>query len=374
MTGRRRLRSGSAGLVLLLTLPVPLSAEQGGPDPRSVTLGRAGWQAIEGGRAQDAAGLFEKAIAIDPRSATYRLGAGLAAHLLGQPAVARTELEQALQLDPGLTPASLLLGVLLYRENDLQGAIRVYEEAAARAPDDPQFAARLERWRKEAELHDAFRLTMSTNFTVLFEGPAEESLASKALEVLEAAYWRVGTALFTYPPDVLTVVLYTQEQFRDITRSPGWAAGLFDGKIRVPVRGALEHPQEFERVLTHEFTHALVRSLAPRDVPVWLNEGLAGVFERGDLGWAEETVRDAKALIPLERLHGSFSGLSGADAKLAYAESALAARYLLDQAGAPPVVALLRDLGSGVEFSEAFSQRILMPYADFQATWARSLR
>jgi hypothetical protein len=184
----------------------------------------------------------------------------------------------------------------------------------------------------------------------------------------------VGTALFTYPPDVLTVVLYTQEQFRDITRSPGWAAGLFDGKIRVPVRGALDNLQEFERVLTHEFTHALVRGLAPRDAPTWLNEGLAGVFERGDLGWAEETVRDAKALIPLERLHGSFSGLSGADAKLAYAESALAARYLLDQAGAPPVVALLRDLGSGVEFSEAFSQRILMPYADFQATWARSLR
>lgn len=347
---------------------------QGGSDPQSVALGRAGWQAIEAGRAQDAAGLFEKAIAIDPRSATYRLGAGLAAHLLGQPAVARTELEQALQLDPGLTPASLLLGVLLYRENDLQGAIRVYEEAEARAPKEPRFAARLERWRKEAELHDVFRRTMSTNFTVLFEGPAEETLAAKALEILEAAYWRVGTALFTYPPDVLTVVLYTQEQFRDITRSPGWAAGLFDGKIRVPVRGALDNLQEFERVLTHEFTHALVRGLAPRDAPTWLNEGLAGVFERGDLGWAEETVRDAKALIPLERLHDSFSALSGVQAKLAYAESALAARYLLDQAGAPPVVALLRDLGSGVEFSEAFSQRILMPYADFQTAWARSLR
>lgn len=360
----------AAILALLLAGGATADGGQGGSDPQSVALGRAGWQAIEGGRAQDAAGFFERAIALDPRSATHRLGAGLAAHLLGRPAVARTELEQALQLDPALTPASLLLGVLLYRDNDVQGAIRVYEEAAARAPNEPQLATRLGRWRKEAELHDAFRRTMSTNFTVLFEGPAEETLAAKALEVLEAAYWRVGTALFTYPPDVLTVVLYTQEQFRDITRSPGWAAGLFDGKIRVPVRGALEHPQEFERVLTHEFTHALARGLAPRDVPVWLNEGLAGVFERGDLGWAEEAVRDADALIPLERLHGSFSGLSGAEAKLAYAESALAARYLLDQAGAPPVVALLRDLGSGVAFAEAFGLRMLMPYADFQAAWA----
>jgi len=110
----------------------------------------------------------------------------------------------------------------------------------------------------------------------------------------------------------------------------------------VPVRGALEHPGEFERVLTHEFTHALVRSLAARNVPTWLNEGLAGVFERGDLDWAEQTVRDAKTLIPLDRLHGPFAGFSGGEAQLAYAESALAARYLLDQSGAPPIVRCCR--------------------------------
>lgn len=373
-----RLRFMSAALASLLWLagvsaPAVLTA-QGGRDPQSVMLARDGWQAIQADRAEDAAQLFERALALDPGSATSLLGAGLAAHLLGRTADARTRLEQALQIDPALTPASLLLGVLLYRGGDLDGAIRVYETAAARAPDEPQLAARLERWRREASLHDAFRRTMSTNFTVLFEGPAEEPLATKALEILEAAYWRVGTTLFTYPAEATTVVLYTQEQFRDVTRAPGWAGGLFDGKIRVPVRGALDHPEEFERVLTHEFTHALVRSLAPRNVPTWLNEGLAGVFERGDLGWAEETVREAKALLPLERLHGPFSGLSNGEAKLAYAEAALAARYLLDQAGAPPIVALLEDLGRGVEFAAAFSQRALMPYADFQSAWLAQVK
>jgi tetratricopeptide (TPR) repeat protein len=355
------------------TMPV-VAAPQVARDPQAAVLARAGWQAVQADRAQDAADCFERALALDPQSATSLLGAGLAAHLLNQPSQAKARLQQALQIDPGLTPASVLLGVLLYHDGDLDGAIRVYDDAAARRPHDAQLTSRLERWRQEAALDDAFRRTMSTNFTVMFEGPAEEPLAARALEVLEASYWRVGTALFTYPPEVLTVVLYTQEQFRDITRSPAWAGGLFDGKIRVPVRGALEHPEEFERVLTHEFTHALVRGLASRGVPTWLNEGLAGVFERGDLAWAEQTVREAKTLIPLSDLHGSFSGFSGEQAKLAYAESALAARALLDQSSAPSLVALLTDLGRGVAFDEAFAQRILVPYSDFQTTWMNSLR
>ena len=49
----------------------------------------------------------------------------------------------------------------------------------------------------------------------------------------------------------ITVVLYSREQFRDITRSPQWAAGMFDGEIRVPVHGTLAwrpHPAASENV------------------------------------------------------------------------------------------------------------------------------
>jgi hypothetical protein len=119
--------------------------------------------------------------------------------------------------------------------------------------------------------------------------------------ILEAAYWRIGTALYTYPADVITVVLYTREQFRDVTRSPEWAGGAFDGRIRVPVLGALQNIKEFERVLTHEFTHALVRSIAPRGVPTWLNEGLAVLFEGSNLARREQQFLQAPEPLPLER-------------------------------------------------------------------------
>ena len=51
---------------------------------------------------------------------------------------------------------------------------------------------------------------------------------------------------------------------------------------------------------------------------------------------------------------------------LAYAESAVAVRALLDQAGAPAVVNLLGDVGRGVPFPEAFERNILISYSEFQ--------
>ncbi len=343
-------------------------------DPEGLAASRAGWSAIQAGHAQEAAQHFQAAITHDPDVSTYHLGAGVAAFQLGQRAAARGFLEAALRLDPGLTPASVLLGQILYRQGDLEGAVQVYADALTRAPGDKMLTEHLDAWRKEAALHEDFQRSMSTNFTILFEGPAEQPLAQKALEALEAAYWRIGGALGTYPSDVITVVLYTEQQFQDVTRSPGWAAGLYDGRIKVPVQGALDHPAEFERVLAHELTHAFVYSLATRGVPQWLNEGLAGVFERTDLTWARDIVKDARTLVPLDRLHGDFSGFSPDEARLVYAEGALAARYLLDQAGPAPVVSLLMDLNNGVGFETAFNQRILIPYRDFAANWAAQAR
>src|SRR4029077_4668389 len=120
--------------------------------------------------------------------------------------------------------------------------------------------------------------------------PAEAALAAKALDSLEHAYWRISDTLGTYPAQPIAVVLYTGEQFRDITRSPEWAAGAYDGTIRVPMRGALDDEKELDRVLSHELAPALVRTLSPSAIPTWLNEGLATVFESDDLEWAERRV------------------------------------------------------------------------------------
>lgn len=332
---------------------------------QSSVRARDAWQAIREGRNQDAAEAFALAIDAEPRDPSLHLGAGLAAHLLGRPTVAQQSLERALTLAPNFTAASLLLGDILYRGSDIDGAIRVYEAALEHAPADALLNGRLEVLRREAALHKDFFQSQGSHFTVLFEGPADEELARRAIDILETAYWRIGTALSTYPERVITLVLYTQEQFRDITRSPQWAAGAYDGRIRIPVRGVRADSQELERVLAHEFTHALVQSISPRGVPTWLNEGLAVLFEPTGDAWAAAQLSGSATRLPLERLAGSFERLSPADARIAYAQSAAAVRALLDHGGAAAVVAILQDLAAGDTVASAVERRMFLPYETF---------
>ncbi len=332
-------------------------------------LEQEAWAALDAGKAQAAEQAFRDAIALDPKNARLHLGLGTTAFVLRRDADAVASLERALELAPGLTRARAQLGQVAKRQGNLQEAIRLYEEVAVAAPGDAGVRDTLDRWKREFELHERMRLTVGDFFTIQFEGPEDADMASQALESLNRAYWRITDVFGVFPPRSIAVVLYSGEQFRDITRSPQWAAAAFDGTIRVPMRGAGEKGEDLDRVLAHEFAHALIRSLATRGLPTWLNEGLASVLESDRLDWAEARVAKSSRVPSLTALAGSFGKLSNADAQVAYAASALAARRLLDDAGGAAVANLLRDLGDGVDFEAAFLHRIQKSFADFQASF-----
>jgi tetratricopeptide (TPR) repeat protein len=334
---------------------------------------REAFQALEDGRFKDADAAFARAIAANPDDPAILLGAGIAARRLSNTARARELLARALQIDPALTPASQLLGTMLYEAGDVEGAIRVYDAALVRAPDQAAMQARAEEWRKEAELHGGFRRARGGHFIVLFEGPAEEDAASAAVDILERAYERTGDLLQAFPREPVTVVLYTQQQFRDVTRTPGWSGGLFDGRIRLPIRGGLADRLEFERVLTHEYVHALVHSVAAAGVPAWLNEGLAAALETGGSERAGRDIRRGP-VVPLGQLSRSFASLPAPAVPSAYAGSALAVMDILDRAGAQRLMGLLADLGSGADFDRAFTSWVQTPFADFEREWLERVR
>jgi hypothetical protein len=326
----------------------------------------AGWRALRAGAAEQAAADFEQALRLNGANALALLGAGAAANVRGRADEARLHLTRALREQPSLTAASLLLGEILYRAADLNGAMGVYEQALARAPGDARLTARLDAWRREAAVHDSFSTRVATHFNILFEGPADQPMAARVSEMLEAIYWRIGGAIGAYPKDILTVVLYSKEQFRDVTQSPSWAGGLYDGRIRVPVAGRIDD-KALRRVLAHEFTHAVVYSVAPRGVPQWLNEGLAILMERG--GEAPPPMPADATIPPLASLEGSFARLSPEEARAAYATSGAAAQALLDRAGPMVIYNLLTYLGNGMKFEDAFERAALMPYSAFKDTW-----
>ena len=332
---------------------------------------RAGWEAIQRGDGEKAASAFRAALAVNPRDPASLAGAGLAAHLLGRDDQAISSLKRAIEVRPDFVYAHLYLGQIAYSQGDLDLAIKSYEQVVKLAPGNPSIYKQLQDWKKEAALHDTFSATPGVRFNVMFEGPAQKPIADRVSAVLETAYARVGRAMNAYPPETITAILYTREQFRDITRSPSWAAAAYDGRIRIPVMGALKTPGELDRVVTHEYVHALIQATTPR-LPTWLNEGLATYFEPNDHAWLTTGLQKSSDRIPLGRLEESFSTLEGEDVLVAYAESYIAARIFVTRLG-PNVQTFLQYISNGTPLDQAMLL-FNISAADVEREWTRSTR
>jgi tetratricopeptide (TPR) repeat protein len=350
--------------LLLLCLALPARAQTTETTPAE--LMKAGAAALDARRFAEAFGAFQSAATIEPRNASAWFGGGVSAFMLGRNGDAETLFARALELQPALTDASVLLGDLQYRSGRLAEAIATYQAGLKHAPQEKRFTSKIAAWTTELRTESRFYTSRGAHFRVLFEGPANDALARRVVEMLEAAYSRVGGALTAYPTQPIDVVLYTQQQFRDVTQMPPWAVAAYDGRIRIATRGVEERPGDMEATLTHEFVHAVVAMLGGRSVPAWLHEGLATAFESSGVADARRVLASAPSRTPLASLHRSFAGLSVEGAAVAYAQSTVAVRKMLDLAGAPAIVTLLRDLARGVPFEAAFHQRMSMPYLDFQ--------
>jgi hypothetical protein len=318
----------SVSVLLAMIVSVPLGAQTNA----TAQTAQQGFQALQAGDAERALSLFNQALTSRPDDDVLNLGAGVAAHVLGREDEARLSLKRALQSNPRLADAAKLLGDIEYSLGNLDDAISAYERVLAQNPGNLAVRQRLEAWQKELSIHSGLTQRNDGRFSIIFEGTTDSALADRALAVLDAAYWRIGGAIGAYPSSSIMVTLYTEQQFRDLTGAPEWSDGLFDGRIRLPVKGASQNLPEFDRVLAHELTHAMIATLAPRGVPPWLHEGLAEYFEPQDIASAQRVLR-ATGPVPPAVLLDRFTGLGDRQAAAAYAESLLLADVLMRKAG-----------------------------------------
>jgi tetratricopeptide (TPR) repeat protein len=210
----RRLVAG----VLLFSLTTAVVSAQELPAPDA-------WAALERGDASKAAAIFRDALDRSPRNAILHFGSAQASLALGRTDAAISSLKRAIEFYPRFLQAMVQLAQVAYHAADLELALRTLEKAAALAPSDRGIAAQLEQWRKESTLHRSFQTQPGVRFNVLFEGPRQKSVGEHVSTVLESAYWSIGKTLNIYPGVSLDVILYSNQQFRDITRAPAWAGG-----------------------------------------------------------------------------------------------------------------------------------------------------
>jgi tetratricopeptide (TPR) repeat protein len=357
------------GIVQRITIAVAIVAGMAAPASSQPTRAeQVAIQALQDGDGDKAASAFAEALRLSPRDAGLHYGAGVAARLRGRDDEARVLLRRALELEPRFTLAAALFGELAYEHGDVDVAIRTYESALKYAPLNEAITARLKMWRNEASKERR----VDGLFSIAFEGPAEAVLAAHATKALETSYWRLGKALGAYPSGSIAVVFYTLQQFRAVTGAPEWAGGTFDTRIRLPVRGALRTPGEFDSALTHELAHAMIVSLAPRGVPAWLHEGLATHLEPNNPRDAVRRLQAARIFVPLEYLEHGFGGLTEAQARVAYDESHVAASLLLERLGVNMSL-LLESLGRGQDMTAALGQ-FGLSYIDFERDVAARIK
>ena len=129
-----------------------------------------------------ASAIFREALTRHPNDPQLLLGAGVAASLQGQEKEAITLLKRALEIEPRLAQAATILGELLYKQGDLDLAIKMYERALPSAPPSVAVAmrGRLAAWREEAALPQNREAIKDDRFTIGFDGPAQQKVAAHA--------------------------------------------------------------------------------------------------------------------------------------------------------------------------------------------------
>ena len=149
-----------------------------------------------------------------------------------------------------------------------------------------------------------------------------------------------------------------------------WASAIFiDGKILIPAdRKILNDEFELERIIRHEYVHAVTADLTKYSCPAWLDEGLAQLMEGVERPDLEMTVgnwlRNNK-LIPFSDLGKGFLSLPRTRARLAYAQSYVAAKWLVENHGYSPIIRFFSFLQR--RRSRPFERAFGMSLQEFQA-------
>ncbi|MFN0152050.1 MAG: peptidase MA family metallohydrolase [bacterium] len=318
--------------------------------------------------AADAIALVERASSLLPKNPELLRLAGELHFRSGDNTRARHALEEAETVAPADAAVQRVLGEIAYREERLDEAIRRWKRAIELGEDDPRLAARVGKAERERGVEGDMDVVRDRHFVVKFAeghtGAAGE--AELALRALDRIRDRVGREVAWFPERPIAVILYSGEEFRAVTGAHAWMGGLFDGKIRIPIRGVDRIDENVEKLLAHEYAHALVAEKTGGGAPGWIDEGFAQ-WIAGE--WSGRRAEEASArlaggaLIDFASLEGSFTRITDpALAEAAYFQAFLAVDYLMERYGADDLQRYLALIAKDTRPADALEQVYHLTY------------
>jgi tetratricopeptide (TPR) repeat protein len=327
-----------------------------------------GWSTLRQGRAEEAILLFRQGLRQSPDAPTLLRGLGLAAVHAGRTEEALAPLEAAARTDTD-AEVRVLLAHLYDRRDDAGRALEHLRTALGTDPAHEAARRLLDKVEREARAEAGFQREITPHFVVKWRAAVDADSRRALLAGLDTARQRVVAQLGEAPRERVTVILYDTVQFQAVARVHGWVTGLFDGKIRVPVGGALPPLRELERILVHEYAHAAIHDLTRGRAPRWLQEGLAQALE----GAAPDPmlrVPGRPTLVGVETLLGD---ADPSRARAGYDVALWVVQDLLDRGGVPAARRLMLRLARGEAIGTAVPAVYGLSLAELEHQWRRAL-
>lgn len=159
------------------------------------------------------------------------------------------------------------------------------------------------------------RVLSSEHFEIHFP-PSEESLAPKALEILEAERRRLGARAGGLPARNAVRTYKTTADFIRATGQPGWVSGTNNGReIDLQPLRVLDSRGILRSTLHHEFLHLVIYPLRAPEVPSWYEEGMILYLTGERIGGRPSRIRVSPGN------YDSTISKARADAERSYAEA-----------------------------------------------------
>lgn len=362
-------KSGAVfGLPRSLVKSVEAQASLPAPGPADPDVARA-LEFARAGHDAEAVRVLRASLAREPRNlAALHVVAEASLRLRDARAAADAALK-AIRLDERDPRSHALLGDAQLALGNVRAAASAYR-TSLRIKPDPAVRGKLEEIQPQPP-----NASSGAQFRLRYDGGVNEPLGVAVLQMLTEAFAEYGRRLGFAPPEPVTVILQTDADFQ-VPGSPAWAEGLYDGSVRIPVKGVEQPTRHLKALLRHELAHSFVTSRTGGNCPTWVQEGVAQWLEGTDAARADLSLAArarAGTLPALHTLEAPFQNLAASDVPVAYAASLSGLAHLLRLRREEGLVRLLAALGDGLPSEEALPVSIGLSYGEFQRSWEQQL-
>jgi tetratricopeptide (TPR) repeat protein len=352
-----------------------------------VLLTSAGWASLRLGNCDEAVALFRRALEY-PRTPEVSKGLAYCLYKQANLLAAQDEFQEYFRLEQEFDPQMrLVYADILESEARYDEAIQALEKAAnaTNSGDEAKFIAeRIAAMRKRAQEGLLQAADQSVNFRLTFRLQEHQEVSQFVGTFLEDALDQmIANYGFKPPKGLIEVVLYENDSFAYINGGPRWAEGLFDGRMRIPIRPGMRGENDYGHlptILRHELVHALFAQMSDnRRLPPWFDEGLAQRFACGeDRCLPFQFPNSPGALLGETELTTPFVSLDSSSAARAYRQSLYIIIYLENTFGADALRLMVDQVtpGGSLDSSQLVSplgKTFAQVINDVQDAWRRQV-